>query len=206
MLLCCGEQIQAIRSKHDKAHPRWPPHVNLLYPFLPEAEFEAGVPALQAAVEAAGIRPFRVDLREFGTFDHGKQVAVWLRPEDGPGGGLTECMRLGHSVFPFCDDAMKRGEFVPHLSVGQCPRGEYNRRDQAGTRTAPIAALQEGWSPLSFQCDRLSVIARRGFEDPFQVVHEIMLVGAHPGPLPEESEGREEGDTGPRGLHLSPKC
>jgi hypothetical protein len=60
-----------------------------------------------------------VDLAEFGTFDHGKQVAVWLRPDDGPDHALTTCMRTAHGVLPFCDDAMKRGEFVPHLRYVQ---------------------------------------------------------------------------------------
>ena len=29
--------IQAVRSIHDKAYTRWPPHINLLYPFLPDS-------------------------------------------------------------------------------------------------------------------------------------------------------------------------
>ncbi|CAF4827340.1 unnamed protein product, partial [Rotaria sp. Silwood2] len=33
------EQIQSIRSKYDKAYPRWMPHINLIYPFVSDSEF-----------------------------------------------------------------------------------------------------------------------------------------------------------------------
>ena len=29
-------QIQDVRCVHDRAFRRWPPHINLLYPFLPD--------------------------------------------------------------------------------------------------------------------------------------------------------------------------
>lgn len=31
--------IQLIRQKHDPAFDRWPPHINFLFPFIPENEF-----------------------------------------------------------------------------------------------------------------------------------------------------------------------
>jgi hypothetical protein len=32
-------QCQAIRSQHDKSFRRWPPHINLLYPFINAKHF-----------------------------------------------------------------------------------------------------------------------------------------------------------------------
>jgi hypothetical protein len=59
-------------------------------------------------------------------------------------------------------------------SVGQCAKGEYSRVGVGGDRAA-ILALQDAWEPVSFVVDRLSVIAREGFDDPFKVVAEVML-------------------------------
>lgn len=49
--------IQAVRVFNDKSFCRWPPHVNLLYPFLEEQHFEAAAQAAAAAL--AGVQPFQ---------------------------------------------------------------------------------------------------------------------------------------------------
>jgi hypothetical protein len=73
-------------------------------------------------VQAAGIHPFRVDLAGFGTFAHGKQVAVWLRPDDGRTGAIEACLRAGMAAVPFCDEALSRGAFTPHLRWAHAAR------------------------------------------------------------------------------------
>ena len=32
--------IQSIREKHDPAYERWPPHINISFPFVEPARFE----------------------------------------------------------------------------------------------------------------------------------------------------------------------
>lgn len=34
------EEVQAIREKHDPAFQRWPPHINIAFPFVPPERFE----------------------------------------------------------------------------------------------------------------------------------------------------------------------
>src|SRR3954454_18925256 len=60
--------IQAIRERHDRQFRRWPPHVNLLYPFYPAERFKEALPTLVDA--CAKIAPFTVTLADFRFFQH----------------------------------------------------------------------------------------------------------------------------------------
>ncbi|CAF3962533.1 unnamed protein product, partial [Rotaria sp. Silwood1] len=52
------EQIQSIRSIHDKAYPRWMPHINLIYPFTPEKNFDNIKVQLEPILNR--IKPFQI--------------------------------------------------------------------------------------------------------------------------------------------------
>ncbi|KAK2140156.1 hypothetical protein LSH36_1460g00032 [Paralvinella palmiformis] len=78
------QQIQDIRHVHDKAYDRWIPHINLVYPFLPDVN--AGDAFLEASstIEKAlsDIRPFRVRFTADSSksFRHSKKSTLWLKP------------------------------------------------------------------------------------------------------------------------------
>eukprot|EP00960_Hanusia_phi_P021867 647976-Hanusia_phi.AAC.1 len=61
-------RIQQLRAQHDKSFQRWPPHVNLLYPFVPEQDFAAAAARAEEALR--GMRPFNVSLRTMSSFQH----------------------------------------------------------------------------------------------------------------------------------------
>lgn len=84
--------IQEVRCFNDKSYVRWPPHINVLYPFLEAQHLEAA-----AAVAAEALReqqPFDVHLREFGHFEHGRSCTLWLRPE-APGAAALGALLYG---------------------------------------------------------------------------------------------------------------
>jgi 2'-5' RNA ligase superfamily len=56
----CVEQIQRIRCFRDKSFVRWPPHINLLYPFWQDAEGSFEQAAQRATQALAGMSPFKV--------------------------------------------------------------------------------------------------------------------------------------------------
>ncbi|MEV1122147.1 RNA repair domain-containing protein [Actinosynnema sp. NPDC049800] len=130
------EEVERVRREHDHRADRWPPHVTLLFGFVPEADFDGAVPLLAEAV--AGVPPFPVvvdGVREFGP------GVVWLDPA---AAGATPWRALHDAVrrpFPAC---RTRDDFTPHLTVG--------RSRQAA----------EGVGARSGRVDEVVVLSRRG--------------------------------------------
>lgn len=143
------DDIQRLRVDHDHAYPRWPPHINLLYPFIPETEFVLGTRVLQAAFAASPPAPMRITLDVFNAFAKGKTAAIWLHPREDAGTGLETLYKTVESAFPFC--ASGREQFVPHLSVGQAPKGR---------AAACIQEFQASWEPVTFEVDHVCLISR----------------------------------------------
>ena len=54
------EQLQDIRCFQDKAFVRWPPHINLLYPWLPDDGINFAEGARLAAAQLARVSSFKV--------------------------------------------------------------------------------------------------------------------------------------------------
>jgi 2'-5' RNA ligase len=148
------------------------PHLNLLYPFRPRAEFPGVTPALRSA--CAAVQPFRVSLGEFRSFRHASgRCTLWLAPQP-----IDELLRLQaalQAAFPDCDDLSRfPAGFTPHLSVGQFATVADCERRRAG--------WQQTWRPLEFPVTEVAVLARDG-ERPFGIVTRIPLGDAGAAPL-----------------------
>ena len=77
------KNIQIIRKENDKAYTYWPPHINFLFPFIPERMFnDELITKLKEALKP--IKPFKAVFNNIRFFNFGKghPITIWLGPEN----------------------------------------------------------------------------------------------------------------------------
>lgn len=157
--------IEALRQRYDRQAATVMPHITLLYPFRPRAQFEALLQPLAAV--CAQHRPFAVILARFDAFAHADgQQTLWLAPE--PAAPLIALQTALWEVTPDCDGTRRYpGGFVPHLTIGQAP--------DAAAGEQLLATVRAAWQPVRFTVRSVALLARSGPQAPFQPVHLLLL-------------------------------
>ncbi|KAH7327859.1 hypothetical protein B0I35DRAFT_415915 [Stachybotrys elegans] len=152
------EPIDRIRSLYDKAHGRWPPHVNLIYPFVePETLSEAA--RILSKLDLPEQAQRRVHLQVADAFAHKHHNTIILRPENGPDAeALLSVQQFARETLGMRPDTTSQ----PHMTLGQT--------DGPGVASAPHHFLLEKArlsSPVSWRFSRLAILVREsGAENP----------------------------------------
>jgi len=110
-------KVQDFRKIHDRQFRRWPPHINILYPFVAKKYYKEALPLIKKAL--IGIKPFEITFKEIRYFEHkSKRCTLYLAPN--PKEKMKELYSRLLKVFPFCNHQSSfKGGFTPHLSIGQ---------------------------------------------------------------------------------------
>ncbi|KAF4592316.1 poly(A) polymerase pla1 [Ophiocordyceps camponoti-floridani] len=121
--------LQRVRSLHDKAGARWPPHINVVYPFVPSA----ALPEAARTLLRLRLRPLAVNLNDVGSFVRRRagDGIFFLRPDEtaelsrmrisGLGGCREALMDKARSLTPFCFDVSCLCIMVRESSTGSGP-------------------------------------------------------------------------------------
>lgn len=156
----CWKRLQEIRYRlQDKGYYRWPPHINLFYPFIDTCDFQTILP--QIAHELREISPFQVHLDGFGTFGGRDRGVCFLAPQP-----EREVCAI-HSVIKPVLQATSSKRFHPHMTVTHC---------ESGNEAQEIASKEsEAWEPLSFLVDAVYVLQREGLDGQYFVAARLPL-------------------------------
>lgn len=134
------EEVERVRRDHDPRADRWPPHVTVLFGFVPESDFDQAVPLLSEAVAEVPAFPVRVaGVRSFG------QDVAWLDPA---AAGVTPWTALHDAVrrrFPGC---RSRDRFTPHLTVGGSARAAERIGEWSGRVDEVVVLSRRGDGPM----------------------------------------------------------
>lgn len=151
--------IQAVRFEHDRQVRIWPPHINLLYPFVEEAKLESA--ATQLAKVAQQLGPLKLIFQRKGRFGS----TAFLIPECPEDPGLARLHSLCVSAFPHMK--LPARAFVPHLTIGQF---KSEAECQAFLESSPSIAIEA-------DVGYLSVLARAAMQQPFRTAWRVVLGG-----------------------------
>lgn len=158
------DKINEIRKHQDKAYPRWFPHINFIFPFVPVERFEEMKERLTNALKNFGT--FSIEMKTIGYFEQGKVATFHLKPTDDS--KLQELYRIIRKTLPE-DVEVKRDDFHPHMTLAQCKKSEI---------PAKMAELQV-WcgNGMTMNIDRICMISRSKTDQsvPFSIHTEILL-------------------------------
>lgn len=160
---CHWDKINEIRQHQDKAYPRWFPHINFLFPFVPVQRFDDIKFRLNTALKDFG--PFVLEMKTIGYFEQGKVATFHLKPVNDS--KLQALYQIIRQTLPEVE--VKRDEFHPHMTLAQCKKSEV---------PAKMAELQQ-WlgGGITMNIDRICLINRSKTDQgvPFSIHTEILL-------------------------------
>jgi 2'-5' RNA ligase len=188
------------RECRDPGFYRWPPHANIVYPFLEPIYDESESKddqrinfrneiAMHLSKAAMQCEPFDVTLNSFGTFGGNQRGVLWAYPmskytqprdndDDEP---LINLHGLLEQQFPICNEQRKSGAFHPHITLSHY-----------ATNADALAAkekIESGWEPVSFRAHEIYLLERKGDDGQFKISATISLgadseVNFHDPPIP----------------------
>ncbi|CAH6419049.1 2-5 RNA ligase superfamily [uncultured virus] len=151
-------QIDSIRVIHDKAHDRWMPHINFLFPFMAENKLPDVVKRL--SVELSKVPAFVLKLDQIGFFSQKDGNTFHLKATDES--NMVALYNAVRKALP--EFKPQRSEFHAHLTVGQWKKNEQPREMLNTHFNGGIEVL----------VDKLCIITRTK-DGPFTIHTEISL-------------------------------
>ncbi|KAM3436202.1 hypothetical protein NHJ13734_005191 [Beauveria thailandica] len=146
---CHWPAINKLRSFNDKAYAKWPPHINLVYPFVHPSAVQDAAATLVQLDSLSSLLARRVCLSDAGVFVHGKHRTLYLKPDATT---ATDLHRLVNEV-RLSLGWLAQVNYHPHLTVGQS--------DEACSSTHEFLTHKARLlTPLSWDAPQLAILVR----------------------------------------------
>lgn len=146
--------IERLRCRYDAAYEKWPPHINLIYPFVSAHDLQAASESVVGCLGREGmlrdLRGLKIVLDAVSFFKRKHSNTLYLHDRD-PGRTMT-LIHLRSSILRALghDDA---GSYTMHMSVGQTTDAE---SDSHKSLLEKLARLP----PLCWEAGHLVVVTR----------------------------------------------
>ena len=186
----------ARRTCRDPGFYRWPPHVNLLYPFVePVFDIDKDLDKASRNDKKVEIRsqfmkevtvhlskaaskciPFDVTIDSFGVFGGQNRGVMWADPKsshsmtDSHSDVIDPLSHLQNELekqFPTCKDQKKQGKFTPHMTISHYA----NNTDALEAKET----VQSAWEPISFHISEVYLLSRKGDDGQFNIAATVPL-------------------------------
>lgn len=178
-----AELTKARAELRDPGLFRWPPHANILYPFI-QIKSDSGAVVKEEIVDKfrkamKRCAPFRVSLETLGTFGGKNRGVLWIYPRSYRGIPETEkegeeplvhLQALLEKEFPMCTDQRKGGLYHPHMTLSHFPS-----LDEAQSAQWQIEQWWDGDDGTSFQVEEVYLLERKGNGGQFMRVTTLPL-------------------------------
>jgi 2'-5' RNA ligase len=156
--------INIIRKEHDRAYPRWMPHINFIFPFVSEDKFKEIRQKLIPEISSFGA--FEIELNEVGYFKQGKNVTMHFKPTDSR--QIKALFNTIKTALP--DIEIKHDEFNAHVTIGQFKNSEF-----ADKLKEYQLWLKE--NPIKFTVNQIYILQRSKTDNnlPFEIYDTITI-------------------------------
>lgn len=120
------DEIDKLRSLYDKAYEKWPPHINLIYPFVKPEQLPQAKELLETHLRTAFAEesPVTATLGGAGIFKHKKDTTIFLQTNDNEENTTLFSLKL-EVLRAF---GQKSNPSVLHLTVGQAEDNSVSAR------------------------------------------------------------------------------
>jgi 2'-5' RNA ligase len=196
----------------DPGFYRWPPHANLLYPFLELKSMKKRKEGSEAAEQqesallddgmldalervAAKCRPFEVTISELGVFGNKNRGVLWAYPRSHAIGEAPPTER----GTPFCqpDEPMIELQSLLEAEFPTCTEQRKSRKFHPHMTLSHYASIDDAlaakkrieswWTPIRYTTDEIYVLRRVGDEGQFEISATVSLAMERPNVIDDES-------------------
>lgn len=156
--------IEPLRQKYDPSYERWPPHINVLWPFfdLTDSEDDQDTILLPLRLVLMQQAPFHMTITSLETFNENN--VTYMKPDNKSNEILEHLFERLKQLFPACC-VHQRNQYKPHLTIGQ-----------SSNENSELSLLKLD-KPFEFTVNYLYILQRPHDNDtsPFHISYQLPL-------------------------------